>query len=104
MTERSFMFCNNCRTKIVGVYKNRAGHVVCHECNKKLEAGEQPNPGSIMAQEKGCTCAVMDNAYGAGSGYGKDTFWITGDCPLHGKKEEKKDVNSNQHRPCPNQS
>jgi len=91
MTERKFVLCDNCRSKIVGIYENRAGHIVCQECNKKLEAGEQPNPGSIIAQEKGCTCAVMDNAYGAGSGWGPGCFWITENCPLHGKKEEEKE-------------
>ena len=46
------------------------------------------NPGSASAVELGCTCAQMDNDYGKGSGYldddGNPTFWINGDCPLHG--------------------
>jgi hypothetical protein len=46
-----------------------------------------PNPGSAEAQQLGCKCAVMDNAYGRGCGYqdenGNPMFWITEGCPLH---------------------
>lgn len=44
------------------------------------------NPGSDAAVEAGCTCAVMDNARGAGVKIlGEGPFWwIEGDCPLHG--------------------
>jgi len=49
------------------------------------------NPGSTIAIELGCKCAVMDNHYGEGSGYvddeGNPTFWISADCPMHGTKE-----------------
>lgn len=46
-----------------------------------------PNPGSKEAQDKGCTCAVIDNHYGRGvPGWGKPdepAFWVTGGCPVH---------------------
>ena len=38
------------------------------------------NPGSDKAIELGCTCPVLDNGHGRGSG----PFWKTVDCPLHG--------------------
>ena len=51
---------------------------------------EQPNPGSREAADGGCTCARMDNHYGKGFPYGgKTSFWISGDCPMHGKEEKK---------------
>lgn len=48
------------------------------------------NPGSVLAIDKGCTCAVMDNLYGEGvpDGDGGYNFWISGDCPLHGWDNE----------------
>jgi|WetSurMetagenome_2_1015567.scaffolds.fasta_scaffold00223_29 hypothetical protein len=45
-----------------------------------------PNPGSGEAVAKGCTCPVLDNAHGKGTLWGDDTFWINGDCPLHGTR------------------
>ena len=49
-----------------------------------------PNPGSDEALEMGCTCPVMDNGHGKGSGWKEDdgspVFWIMDDCPLHGSK------------------
>ena len=49
-------------------------------------------PGSDEAIKKGCLCAVEDNHYGIGCGwqseYGEPLFWITADCPLHGKGED----------------
>jgi len=51
------------------------------------------NPGSKEAVEKGCTCAVMDNAHGKGIP-GSETrpdgphFYISCDCPLHGNENE----------------
>jgi hypothetical protein len=51
-----------------------------------------PNPGSDEAIKKGCTCAIMDNAYGRGAWGTQDKaeeeklFWINGGCPLHGKE------------------
>lgn len=50
-----------------------------------------PNPGSDAAREQGCRCPVFDNAEGRGAwgSSGEDAiFWINGDCPLHGKKED----------------
>lgn len=46
---------------------------------------KNPNPGSDEAVKKGCTCPVMDNAYGKGTYRvdGRPVFWINGDCPLH---------------------
>ena len=48
-----------------------------------------PNPGSPEAVKQGCTCPVLDNYYGEGSGYldskGNPTFWTNADCPLHGR-------------------
>lgn len=50
-----------------------------------------PNPGSNEAIKMGCTCAVIDNYFGAGFQYGgvDPSFWISADCPLHVKKEEE---------------
>jgi len=42
-----------------------------------------PNPGSKEAIDRGCTCPVMDNCFGRGSGFGG--FWIDDTCPIHGK-------------------
>lgn len=39
------------------------------------------NPGSKEAQDKGCTCPVLDNNHGNGV---NGSFWMNGDCPLHG--------------------
>lgn len=49
---------------------------------------EQPNPGSDAAIEQGCTCARIDNHYGAGVPWppGEQSFWITEGCPLHDPK------------------
>ena len=50
-----------------------------------------PNPGSDAAIKQGCTCPVLDNGHEKGvcGGGGKFGWWITEDCPLHGKKEGK---------------
>ena len=50
-----------------------------------------PNPGSDTAAAQGCTCPVLDNCHGRGVGGNGEKFgwWITTDCPLHGKKEEE---------------
>jgi hypothetical protein len=55
----------------------------------------KPNPGSNEAIDAGCTCPVLDNGHGKGSGFrtieGEPAFWIAIGCPLHGaKKEEEK--------------
>jgi len=44
------------------------------------------NPGSDEALARGCRCAVLDNAHGAGfrtNERGEPLFWITCGCPLH---------------------
>ena len=51
-----------------------------------------PNPGSDEALDMGCTCPVLDNGHGRGSGYinedGVPAFWTNADCPLHGYKDK----------------
>lgn len=52
-------------------------------------------PGSDEAHEAGCTCPVIDNAYGDGAWggikvNGKTLYWMRGDCPLHGYDEEER--------------
>ena len=45
-----------------------------------------PNPGSEEAIKQGCLCPVLDNRHGKGIMVnGEYRFWISGDCPLHGK-------------------
>lgn len=47
----------------------------------------KPNPGSTEAQEKGCTCPVVDNHFGEGILIdGEKSWWMTEDCPIHGFK------------------
>jgi hypothetical protein len=48
------------------------------------------NPGSKEARKSGCTCPVIDNAYGKGvfCDGEKNGWWINGNCPIHGQKEE----------------
>lgn len=47
------------------------------------------NPGSDAAQERGCTCAVLDNAHGTYPHMGFDPetgepLWLISEgCPLH---------------------
>ena len=49
-----------------------------------------PNPGSKEAVKIGCTCAVLDNHYGAGIYGGRGgTFWVSASCPLHGDVRSK---------------
>ena len=54
---------------------------------------DKPNPGSKEAIEQGCTCPVMDNYHGEGSGYtdkeGYPLFYYSEDCPIHDNSEEK---------------
>lgn len=46
-----------------------------------------PYPGSNEAIEKGCTCPVLSNNRGKGTGLkdndGNLLFWKSSDCPLH---------------------
>lgn len=52
-----------------------------------------PNPGSPEARQQGCTCPVIDNGHGRGSGrtdeQGKPLFWIAEGCPLHARKDRQ---------------
>ena len=53
---------------------------------------DRPSPGSDAAVEQGCTCPVLDNAHGKGFLWdGAKVFWITDSCPLHGKRNKRKD-------------
>ena len=45
-----------------------------------------PNPGSDEAIANGCTCPVLDNEHGKGSGWGEGCFWMNNACPIHGRK------------------
>lgn len=54
------------------------------------------NPGSPQAVELGCTCAVLDNYHGQGfpltrDGKTRQSFWISGDCPLHAINNDPED-------------
>ncbi len=51
-----------------------------------------PNPGSPEAKARGCLCPVLDNACGRGALGRTDTFWISENCPMHGRNAEE-DVN-----------
>ena len=59
-------------------------------------------PGSDIALEHGCTCAVLDNAHGLGAyGGAKDEngqvlYWMNLDCPLHGSEAMKQWENENE--------
>lgn len=46
------------------------------------------NPGSLLAQKNGCTCAVMDNNHGKFAPWPPDGWWITAGCPMHTTNEE----------------
>lgn len=52
----------------------------------------KPNPGSDEAIAQGCTCPVLDNGHGRGSGYtgehGEPIFWQSALCPLHGEEKD----------------
>lgn len=57
---------------------------------------EQPNPGSGLAIENGCTCPVLDNAHGKGwkggarcRETGETLFMMNLSCPLHGRTIEE---------------
>ena len=42
-----------------------------------------PNPGSTSALNRGCICAVLDNAHGQGYMGNPNRFVITEGCPVH---------------------
>ena len=49
-----------------------------------------PPPGSDAALDLGCTCDVIDNGRGRGSGRtdenGEPLYWVAGDCPVHAQR------------------
>jgi hypothetical protein len=53
------------------------------------QTDDTPNPGSVEAIAMECTCPILDNGRGRGSGMlgseGQPLFWIADDCPLHGQ-------------------
>lgn len=51
------------------------------------------NPGSEAAALMGCSCPVVDNAYGAGLmlGFKDPIYWVNQTCPLHGDRAELED-------------
>lgn len=55
-----------------------------------MNAHTTPNPGSDEARAQGCTCPVLDNHRGLGSG----PFWITDGCPLHAPAASSRFVNT----------
>lgn len=46
-------------------------------------ANAVPNPGTMEAASKGCTCPVIDNGYGRGYRGDPNTFVYTVGCPVH---------------------
>jgi hypothetical protein len=54
---------------------------------RSQKVGKGPNPGSIAALKKGCTCPVLCNNSGRGITMHTSEeliFWYSSDCPLHG--------------------
>lgn len=45
---------------------------------------DEPSPGSCEAIDAGCTCPVLDNAYGEGIAGNGERYWKSFDCPIHG--------------------
>lgn len=59
-------------------------------------AEETGTPGSPLAVNNGCTCAVLDNHRGQGipltkGGVTRSTYWVSADCPLHAPDDD--DIN-----------
>lgn len=46
--------------------------------------GKQYNPGSLEAEQRGCTCPILDNGHGNGYMGQPGVFVYNGDCPMHG--------------------
>ncbi len=44
----------------------------------------QPNPGSVAARERGCSCPVLDNNFGNSPPLPDGAWYILMTCPLHG--------------------
>lgn len=58
-----------------------------------MTAEEIGTPGSPLAVNNGCLCAVLDNYHGQGfpltrHGVTRVSFWISDDCPLHAPTTE----------------
>lgn len=51
-----------------------------------MESQSIPNPGSDKAIEQGCTCPVLDNGHGDEELGRIRGFWVSGNCPLHGRE------------------
>ncbi len=47
------------------------------------EQVKKPYPGTMEAQDAGCTCPVIDNHYGRGWHGIEGTFCINGGCSVH---------------------
>ena len=52
----------------------------------------KPNPGSDKAIKRGCKCPVLDNGHGNKELGRIRGFWISGDCPIHGKLDISSDI------------
>ena len=56
---------------------------------------DNANPGSPYALDHGCLCPRMDNSNGLGifggakDKNGKVSFWISENCPMHGKGSDR---------------
>ena len=61
------------------------------DLKERRDMNKTPNPGSDAAIKQGCDCPVLDNGHGRGVGGDgeKHGWWITADCPRHGKKEQE---------------
>lgn len=42
------------------------------------------NPGSNAAIDAGCRCPVMDNNHGKYPPFPPDSWYLSGNCPIHG--------------------
>ena len=53
---------------------------------------QKPNPGTMTALLRGCTCSTKANEYGLGiHGDGEKHGWaVNEDCPVHGSGSEVK--------------
>lgn len=49
---------------------------------------EAIDPGGDVAVNLGCTCGILDDAHLRQiTANGEQQFWVTEDCPLHGKNK-----------------
>lgn len=47
---------------------------------------DTPNPGSDLAQARGCLCPVLDNCHGRHAPWPGGGWYLRPDCPLHGEQ------------------